>query len=538
MNKVLLVDNSSVIVNVLKDFFAKKNNFEIYAAKSLDEVQSLLSKHKFYASISKVVLPDSLNGEHIKLLDSQSIPTVVLTSKMDEDIDSFISFPNVIDYVYKDSIYGLESVYSLIELLSFIEKMEVLIVDDSPVITAKIKDVLNTLLLDVHVAKNGKEALDKLKENPKISLVITDCHMDEINGLELIGILKKEEKYSSLPIMVMTTDDSRDLKAKLYKKGANDLLLKPILEEEFKSKIISIFSNMKQVTELKSFDKVFDENVISSSTDTRGNIIKVSQAFCDIAGYSKEELIGNPQNIVRHPDMPSSIFKELWETIKSGKKWRGEVKNLRKDGSFYWVKVVIEPNFDRTGNIKGFTSVRQDITDKKRIYNLSITDGLTSLYNRRYFNEVANEILAVGNRNDQVVAFMLLDIDNFKKYNDTYGHQDGDNVLIEVSNSLKNTFKREEDKVFRLGGEEFGVLIHAKNKDDVRLLSDEARQNIQDLKIEHKKNEAGVVTASFGVSILDLDNKDTKLDEIYKKTDDSLYVAKENGRNTIEVVEL
>lgn len=538
MNKVLLIDSSPVIINVLKDFFSKKNNFKIYEAKNLAEVEKLISNNDFYACISRVVLPDALHGEQLKILSSKKIPTIVLTSRVDDEVNELISLPNVVDYVYKDSIYGLESVYNLVELLSFIDGIEVLVVDDSPVITTKVKDLLESLLLKVHVARSGNEALDILKNNSKISLVISDYHMGEMDGLEFTTILRKEEKYSNLPVMIMTSEDCRDLKVKLYKKGANDFLLKPILDEEFKSKVINIFSNIKQVYELKTFDKVFDENVISSSTDKKGNIIRVSQAFCDIAGYTKEELVGKPHNIVRHPDMPSSVFKELWETIQSGNKWRGEVKNLRKDGSFYWVKVVIEANLDRGGNIKGFTSVRQDITDKKRIYNLSITDGLTSLYNRRYFNEVANDILKDGDRNDEIVSFMLLDIDNFKKYNDTYGHQDGDSVLIEVSNALKETFKREEDKVFRLGGEEFGVLIHAKTKEDITILSEQARKNIQDLNIEHSKNEAGVVTASFGVSILDLNNTNIKLDEIYKKTDDTLYKAKENGRNKVEIIEI
>lgn len=237
--------------------------------------------------------------------------------------------------------------------------------------------------------------------------------------------------------------------------------------------------------------------------------------------------------------MPKSIYKELWDTISQGKTWKGEIKNLRKDGGYYWVKAVIEPKFNKSGEIIGYFAIREDITDKKRIYELSITDGLTSLYNRRHFNDTAHNFVLQSVRNNKVFAFVLLDIDNFKKYNDTYGHQDGDDVLIEVANSLKNSFKRDEDQVFRLGGEEFGILISSKTKLAAMDLVEDARVNIEKLAIKHEKNPPlNIVTASFGVVIISVDEKnDIKIDDIYKKADDMLYKAKEAGRNTIKYLE-
>jgi two-component system chemotaxis sensor kinase CheA len=111
---------------------------------------------------------------------------------------------------------------------------------------------------------------------------------------------------------------------------------------------------------------LYGDNVILSLTDTKGIIKYVSEAYVEISEYSKEELLGQPQNIVRHPDMPSSIFKELWETISSGKTWKGEIKNLKKNKQFYWVKATITPQIDEQGTIIGYASVRQDITDKKK----------------------------------------------------------------------------------------------------------------------------------------------------------------------------
>ncbi len=112
---------------------------------------------------------------------------------------------------------------------------------------------------------------------------------------------------------------------------------------------------------------VYSENVIASKTDLKGYIVYVSDAFCDISGYAREELIGQPHSIVRHPDMPSSLFKELWETIKSSKIFKAEIKNKKKDGGFYWVDVTIAPMFDAFNNIVGYTAVRHDITTQKEL---------------------------------------------------------------------------------------------------------------------------------------------------------------------------
>ena len=109
---------------------------------------------------------------------------------------------------------------------------------------------------------------------------------------------------------------------------------------------------------------ITDKYIISSVTDLKGNITKVSDAFCEISQYSREELIGKQHNIVRHPDMPKSTFKALWRDLKVGKKWQGEIKNLKKDGSFYWVFANIEPLKNSRGKIEGYTAIRLDITDK------------------------------------------------------------------------------------------------------------------------------------------------------------------------------
>jgi PAS domain S-box-containing protein len=129
--------------------------------------------------------------------------------------------------------------------------------------------------------------------------------------------------------------------------------------------------NIKEKTrELQDKLDIIDEHVIISETDKKGLITHVSQAFCNISQYTKEELIGKPHNIVRHEDMPAEAFSQVWHTIKDGGTWRGEVKNRRKDGSYYWVYSTIAPKVIK-GQIVGYMSMRLDITASKDIEELN-----------------------------------------------------------------------------------------------------------------------------------------------------------------------
>lgn len=124
--------------------------------------------------------------------------------------------------------------------------------------------------------------------------------------------------------------------------------------------------------------KVYSANVIATMTDKKGFITYASDAFIKISGYSRDELLGKPHNIVRHIDVSKDVFADLWKTIKSGKTWVNEVKNRKKDGSSYWVIATVSPDYDENENIIGYTSVRQDITEKKK--NERLHDELKTLF--------------------------------------------------------------------------------------------------------------------------------------------------------------
>ena len=109
---------------------------------------------------------------------------------------------------------------------------------------------------------------------------------------------------------------------------------------------------------------IFEGSVIISQTDLKGKITFVNRKFCEISGYRVDELIGSNHNIIRHPDMPDEIFTKMWNTIKDGQSWNGLIKNLRKDGLYYWVDSEIIPIHDNNKSITGYIAARRAASRK------------------------------------------------------------------------------------------------------------------------------------------------------------------------------
>lgn len=175
-------------------------------------------------------------------------------------------------------------------------------------------------------------------------------------------------------------------------------LEKRVLEEveknRLKDKELLLQSEMAKA-ELAKLLRSFDQNVIFSKTDLQGNITHVSEAFCEISGYTSDELIGKPHNIVRHPDMDKSIFKDLWNTIKLGKKWQGEIKNRTKSGGFYWVLTKIEPEYNPKGELIAYSAVRHDITAQKKVEVLKNRLETVNINLEQQVNDRVKEIIAL-----------------------------------------------------------------------------------------------------------------------------------------------
>lgn len=297
---------------------------------------------------------------------------------------------------------------------------------------------------------------------------------------------------------------------------------------------LTLESKNETEKKLQDYIQIINENIIISTTDKDGLITDVSEAFCKISGYTKDELLGKTHSLLKHPDNDDNFYKKMWETILLGNIWKGEIKNKNKEGIDYWVYAIIKPLL-KDNQIIGFTTIRTNITNKKHIEYLSITNELTQLYNRRYFNLKINEEINRAKREENYLSLLIMDIDYFKQYNDTYGHQEGDLALKKVALVLKKKTSRASDFAFRLGGEEFGIITTLDKQKAIEFATS-IKNEIENLQIEHKASEVSkYLTISIGI-VSKKGIEITNSDSLYKEADDCLYEAKKLGRNSIFIL--
>ncbi len=246
-------------------------------------------------------------------------------------------------------------------------------------------------------------------------------------------------------------------------------------------------------------------------------------------GYTEEEIKG----LHSYYDLNADAKKDapitecpIFQTVSKGKIFRGDIKLIKKDGTIFWSYHVVKPVF-KDQKLIGCMTVFVDICERKKmedkLYQASIRDYLTGLYNRRYAMEFLKREKALADRGKFTFCVAILDLDNFKKVNDTYGHDMGDKVLSEVSKILLKSV-REYDLVARWGGEEFLIVFRNASLEEVYKISERIRKAVEKTSIDGIK-----ITISIGLSCY----KKGDLDSLLKKADDALYKAKKMGKNRV-----
>ncbi len=212
---------------------------------------------------------------------------------------------------------------------------------------------------------------NKLSNYQSKILMLSDEILDSSNLL--YRNIKKFQKFQSLldsyylDIEKILYAQRHDIKQKMkYEKIISVVLLLILIFSLIK--LLYVDRNLEE--EKTKLLEIIDKNINTSTSDLEGVATSVSEAYCKISGYKKDELLGKPHSIIRHPDMPKSLFEDMWKTIKSGKIWRGDIKNLKKDGGYYWADTTVEPIFDKKGDIKAYMAIRLDITNKVALNEL------------------------------------------------------------------------------------------------------------------------------------------------------------------------
>lgn len=266
-------------------------------------------------------------------------------------------------------------------------------------------------------------------------------------------------------------------------------------------------------------------------TDNQGNILYVNRSFIEVSGYTFQEVYGKQPNIFSAKQTSTDTYSELWETILSGKIWRGELLNRRKNGEKFWEQVIIKPLLNKSGEIVNYLATKEDVTLKKNYEDKLLFqanyDQLTNLPNRLLAMDRLEQSLEASKRDDDVVALLMIDLDRFKNINDTLGHAVGDQVLIEVAERFKQCI-REEDTVARLGGDEFLIIIpkvHTFHNAET-VANKIIKSLIEPLCFDGKTL---FVSPSIGISIATAGYSYPEI--MLRDADAAMYRAKDEGRN-------
>jgi len=295
--------------------------------------------------------------------------------------------------------------------------------------------------------------------------------------------------------------------------------------------LYDISERKKAEERLKMSGRVFNqahEGILI--TDAKGLIVDVNPAFSEITGYSREEVLGQNPSLLQSDKHSRVFFQEMWSSLKDKGHWQGEIWNLKKNGQLFAELLTISTLVDEHGETLHYLGLFSDITQSKEqqqaLELMAHYDMLTQLPNRTLFADRFHQAIAHSKRNHSLLAVVFLDLDGFKPVNDRYGHEIGDQLLIEVAQRIKASI-RQDDTASRLGGDEFVLLLNdISSVSHCERLINRIRHAIE---LPYQLDDDTLsMSASLGITIYPLDNADA--DTLLRHADQAMYQAKLAGR--------
>ncbi|QOG13222.1 EAL domain-containing protein [Arcobacter sp. FWKO B] len=295
--------------------------------------------------------------------------------------------------------------------------------------------------------------------------------------------------------------------------------------------ISSYLKSLKIKKELSAFRYAVENSDNSIViTDKNRNITYANEAFENITGYKREEIMGKNPSILKSGKMPSEFYNNMNNILNKGEKWHGEFINVNKNGEVYYETASITPIME-DNQITGYLAIKLNVTDyireQEKVEFLAFHDSLTLLPNRRSLEHEMEKALKYAIRNNSFLAIFFIDLDGFKTINDALGHDVGDLLLKEVALRFRQSL-RPYDEVFRIGGDEFAVLIKSNNNnDDLGQIANKLI-TIANKPIIIKKHTLHV-GCSIGIAQYPKDGSDFVT--LLKHSDTAMYKAKQDGKN-------
>jgi PAS domain S-box-containing protein len=293
-------------------------------------------------------------------------------------------------------------------------RLTILIVDDEPVNIQVVSELLSKDY-NLSVARSGLEALQTVQRK-RPDIILLDVIMPEMDGFETAKKIFEDPKNKDIPIIFFSVDSTFDYVEKGFEVGAVDYIAKPIDPKTFLLKI-GLWAKLVRKTKqtkiqqqlLDQYKNTVDRSAIVSKADKNGIITYVNDKFCEISGYTQEELLGHEHNIVRHPDVPENVFEDLWKTIRAKKPWFGKMKNKKKNGTAYYTEMIINPIVGSSGDVIEYIAIHYDIT-KLEEYKRLLEDRLANTSKSLESN--INYIKQYENAIDSITAVVRTDTEN------------------------------------------------------------------------------------------------------------------------------
>ncbi|MBF0310729.1 MAG: EAL domain-containing protein [Magnetococcales bacterium] len=406
----------------------------------------------------------------------------------------------------------------------------ILLVDDLPENLHVLASALRNQYR-IKTATSGVSALELATREDTPDLILLDVMMPGMNGHQVLERLRANPLTREIPVIFVTADDSERSELSGLILGADDYLTKPIVLPLLQARVRNLLLRRKSEQDLRLAAQVFEntsEGIVI--TDGKTRILEVNRAYCDITGFSREEILGATPNVTKSERHDRAFYDAMWQTLREKDHWSGEIWDRRKSGEIFPKWLTINAVRNPRGQLSHYIGIFSDISvlkqTEEKLHRLAFYDPLTGLPNRVMFRDRLEQEITIVRRYHQRAAILFLDLDRFKNVNDTLGHAAGDILLMEVARRLKHQV-RENDTVARLAGDEFILILR-----DIRDAEAAARvaENIC-LSLAQPfdlRGEEVFVGASVGISLLPDDG--TEAETLTKRADAAMYHAKDAGR--------
>jgi diguanylate cyclase (GGDEF)-like protein len=425
----------------------------------------------------------------------------------------------------------------------YLNRARVLYVEDEDMIRESMARILRRRINTLFVGANGREGLELFKQHSP-DIVITDIRMPQMNGIEMAQNIR--EIQEDIPIILTTAYNDEDYFLKAIEIGVVKYIKKPINSTDLFSVLVKVAKHISQQKEIDAKNEfiktILDNNPAFLMITDEEDIFFLNKSFLHFLGYyTFEEFQAKGININRFLVVKDDAFyknKNFTEWITEvihGKETEYIVylsgkDQLKSEAGAYLIRATQIPEIQHTDKyLITFTDISGIESERKMFQDLACKDPLTSIYNRKKFEDELEKEIMRTERYKTGLTLMIFDIDHFKSINDTYGHQAGDAVLMELT-EIVTANVRKTDTFARYGGEEFVVITPETTLVGATELAEKLRELIQD----NNFSNVGHVTCSFGVSeYMGAESAHTFI----KKADYALYIAKNNGRNRVQIVE-